>query len=239
MSRFGSWNPWPKKKTSQNEVKKGLEVLKLQEVKVSTVGVARIVDDEGRYLLIRDIKDSEEEGETILSPVGGKLKINEAGRNKLSESFGGDAVKFKNEDDLKFKMEGEHGNKYLKWYLERNQNERETDPVREIIEELTEESNILEKGDLENINLNFMGYKADLRQSTHTGKSVLQLGEVFDVKLGPKAMEKLKILANEKGSGVYFVSADDIKLGQAGDGTRIKRQTVLMLNPEKTIEDFV
>ena len=218
--------------------KNKIEVLNSPEIKIRAISVARICID-GKYLIILD-KNSYDEGEVIFGPVGGKMKLTEDGLDEMQKSFGIEKSSFNKQgdqnNDLSFKIEGKNANKYREIFL--SGKGRETTPERETFEELVDEWTVLKKEDLDGMNFKRVGYVVKLDGKTPNEK-ILRLGEVFETKLNPKTIEKLKEEASKKDSPVYLATVEELKAGKTKDGRNIKKIYEVLTNPQKTIEPFV
>ncbi len=118
---------------------------------------------------------------------------------------------------------------------------RETDPSREVVEELVEESGLLTTEELESLRCNHAGYNTELEETTRTGQEgpvTLRLLEVFRAELSPEIIGKLQELATKPDSLVHFVSDEEIIAGQSAEGVKIGAVSKNLLNPKDTIEAF-
>ncbi len=215
-----------------------VEVLHLPEVRVSSASFTLIQDSAGKYALLIN-KNRAKKGELLLTPIGGAIEGTEEGLQELQNILGIDPSAFEKGNDLRFKMPGARANEYREWFL--NGKGRETDPSREVVEELVEESGLLTTEELESLRCNHAGYNTELEETTRTGQEgqvTLRLLEIFRAELSPEIIGKLQELATKPDSLVHFVSDEEIIAGQSAEGVKIGAVSKNLLNPKDTIEAF-
>jgi hypothetical protein len=106
-----------------------------EQIRVSCASLCRFLVDDRLLLLLNHNRRAQ--GIYELSPLGGAL---EAFNEDIFARF---AVQRENENslDLRFFMDPGHLDEFRKWFQQRK--DRETDPFREIYEELVEETQVL------------------------------------------------------------------------------------------------
>lgn len=217
---------------------KSIEVLHLPEVRVSSASFVVIQDETGKYALLIN-KNRAKKGDFLLSPIGGAIEATEGGLRELQNTLGIDATAFEKGNDLRFKMPGTKANEYREWFLKGDG--RETDPSREVTEELVDESNLLSTEELQDLQCTKTGYNTEMEETTRAGQEgqvTLRLLEIFQANLGPQALNKLLELSSKSGSLVRFVTEEEIVSGQTAEGVKIGAVTKNLLGPKPTIEMF-
>ncbi|NQT27113.1 hypothetical protein HQ585_17295 [candidate division KSB1 bacterium] len=221
------------------EKPKSLEVLNIPEVRVSSASFVRIKDPEGRQALLVN-KNRAKKGVIVLTPIGGAIEANSTGIEDLKRLLGIDESAFEKGNDLRFKMNGEKANEYRSWFL--GGEHRESEPSREVYEELVDESGLLNSEELEGLQCSRAGYATELAQTTRIGQEgqvTLRLLEVFDAELKPDTLKKLVELSQGQNALVRFVTDEEIRNGKTEDRTEIGTVTQSLLNIQDTIAEFV
>ena len=225
-----------------------LEVLRYPEIRISTASFARIRDERGRFALLVN-KNRAKKGEVWLTPIGGAIETDAAGVEDLKSLLGIDEAAFKENEavkegkDLRFKMKGADVNVYREWFLERKH--RESEPRRELREELVDETGLLEAADIDRLVAEayaLAGYAATVSETTRVGQeggTTVRLLEIFDVRLPEESLNRL-VKASEGGEGqIRFVTEEELALGRTEDGVLIGDVSRTLLDPRPTIEPFV
>ena len=215
-----------------------LDILSLPEVHINSAALCRIRDEQGRIVLLKNFGKAKK-GETELSPVGGGIEADEKGMRHVQGLLGIKKDAFKKGNDLRFRMNGAHANDYVQWFLARQG--RETNPLREVGEELVDETGILSKEDLKGLQCDFAGYETDVTQREKKDDSgpvtTVKILEIFDLALKPEVMEKIRKKSGPS-SGIYFVDEEEIENRQTSDGVPISGSARKLFNPQPTIEEF-
>ncbi|MCR4313908.1 MAG: hypothetical protein NUV84_01525 [Candidatus Uhrbacteria bacterium] len=220
------------------EGERHLEVLHLPEVRVSTASLVIIRDSQGRYALLVN-QNRAKKGEIVLTPVGGAIEATPEGLESLKQLLGLDEASFESGADLRFTMSGSQANRYREWFLVGEQ--RESNPLREIQEELVDESGLLSEDDLSELEWRKKGYATELAQTTRKGqegKQTLRLIEVFEVEINGETRQKLQDHAQLPKSLIRFVSENEIRNGKTIDGLEIGSISKFLLNTEESIKEF-
>jgi hypothetical protein len=225
----------------QSEAKQS--VLQLPELRVSCACQSRIIDEQGRYLLLVN-RNRKRGGQIILTPIGGGLEVAESGRIELETLAGITAADYERGNDLRFTIQGKNVNILREWFLARRN--REIDSIRETTEELVDESQALEASDLQatdSLQSFFAGFFSELAITTKSGREgmlTLRLLEIYDVYPSSSVLSKLKVA--EKSSSelaLRFVSQEEIMAGKTIDGIEIGTVSQSLLNPRETISEFI
>lgn len=215
-----------------------IEISKLPEIRISSASFVRISDNEGRFaLLLNKVRASK--GEIVLSPVGGGIEATSDGLESLRRMLEIDDSTFERGNDLRFRMAGSKVNKYREWFLQRQG--REIDSSREVSEELVDEEALLTKEDLNGIDLGMVGYGSEIEVVNKNNKEIttLRLIEIFDAKIKNEILEKLKNFSEQPNSVIYFVTLNEIKTGKTVSGLKIAKISNTLINPQKTIKEFL
>ncbi|MDD5626853.1 MAG: hypothetical protein PHW01_02525 [Patescibacteria group bacterium] len=223
----------------EQEKRRGIEVLNLPEVRVSSASFARIRDSQGRYALLVN-KNRAKKGDILLTPIGGAIETTEEGLQTLQQLLEIEKIAFEKGNDLRFRMPGKKANEFRAWFLQRQQ--RETNPIREVVEELVDEAELLKREDLGELQCGLVGFDAELEETTRIGQEgqmTLRLLEIFEAGLKAEIITKLEELSNQPNAVIYFVTAEEIQAGQTNDGIKISKSSNSLLNPKKTIEPFI
>ena len=136
-------------------------------------------------------------------------------------------------------MSGARANELRTWFLNRTQ--RESDPTREIVEELVEEAKLLDETDLEKLEASLAGYATMLAHTSRKGqegKTTLRLLEIFDIQLPSATLEKLTKLAQDPDEVIKFVTEEEIMNEQTDNGMQIAEISQSLLKAKQTIPEF-
>ncbi|MFA4880379.1 MAG: hypothetical protein WC650_02040 [Candidatus Doudnabacteria bacterium] len=223
----------------EQEGGRGIEVLNLPEVRVSSALFARIRDSQGRYALLVN-KNRAKKGDILLTPIGGAIEATEEGLQSLQQLLEIEKIAFEKGNDLRFRMPGKKANEFRAWFLQRQQ--RETNPIREVVEELVDEAELLKKEDLGELQCDLVGFDTELEETTRIGQEgqmTLRLLEIFEAGLKAEILTKLEELSNQPNAVIYFATAEEIQAGQTNDGIKISKSSNSLLNPKETIEPFI
>lgn len=168
--------------------------------RVSCAALCRFMVDD-RYLLILN-KNRRQKGIYELSPVGGALMFY---NSAFMESLG---VKLENPEvhDLRFEIDPARLSTFREWFYQRK--ERETDPYREISEELTHEAGVLYDLRREDLDIRFLHIHEDQKPTERQGQTGLfthYFLEIFEVKVLSESV-KFRLNRAKPSSGVLLVS---------------------------------
>ncbi|RJQ34290.1 hypothetical protein C4566_02300 [Candidatus Parcubacteria bacterium] len=217
---------------------KSPEILKLPEVRISAASFSRIKDSEGRLALLVNFSMAKK-GTTVLTPIGGGIKITPEGLGMIKDLLDIDETTFEKENDLRFIMKGVDINKFREWFLSKQQ--READPHRELHEELIDETGLLDSNDLEDAQCSEATYAtelADFNPQGIPGLKSLRILEVFDVELKPEAQEKLAKSSRDPNPLIHFVTEEEIRNGQTSDGIKIATVSESLLDAQGELVEF-
>lgn len=227
----GSFVPKPEKP-------KSLEILNIPEVRISSASFTRIMDSEGRQALLVN-KNRAKKGIIVLTPIGGAIEATDEGIEELKRLLDIEDNAFEKGKDLRFIMKGKKANEFRSWFL--SGEKRESEPSREINEELVDEAGLLEKKELEELQCSRAGYATELAQTNRTGQEgqmTLRLLEIFDAKLKAETLEKLIRLSQEQDTLIKFVTEEEIRKGITDDGIEIGTVAKSLLDIQETIPEF-
>jgi hypothetical protein len=208
---------------------------------VSCAALVRLRNSEGKFaLLLNDNRAAK--GEMVFSPIGGGIEATREGRQELQEQFNLADEAFEAGQDLRLHIQGKDANRVRLWFLKRVH--RETNPLRELTEELIEESHLLDPMNrlaLERAPCTFVGYTASLAPSTRVGqegKLTLFFFEIFDVTLNPALIARLEEQSHHPKHLISFVTPDEIQAHRSQNGETIAQPVQELLRPQPTIPAF-
>ncbi len=185
------------------------------DIRISAASLNKICFDD-RYLLILN-KNRLEKGDTVYTPVGGAIKVDNEGKKYLAQL----GANFEDDNDLRLSIPKYNLPKFEEWFRKREN--RETSPFRELEEELVKESgllNSLSKKDVEFYYLGNYQMKETTDRTGHEGEETLRYLEVYYTLLSD---EKKKEILNkvEKNDLVSLVTKEEIMNGMMKDGILI------------------
>lgn len=215
-----------------------ITVLNLPEVRVSSASLVQITDKDGSFALLRN-RNRASKGELVLTPIGGGIEATPQGIEELKQLLGIGEQAFESKPDLRFMMPGSKANLYREWFLSRTN--RETNPARELNEELVDEEKLLEWADFKGSMCWPAGYSVELAKTSKTGqegKMTLRLIEVFVERLPSDVIGKLVAASKKADSHIYFASSEEIASGRTHGGIEIGAISKALLEPHKTISAF-
>jgi hypothetical protein len=189
-------------------------------LRISGNCLASIVDDDGRYALLVNKGWLTHNGRKALSPVGGAFELESQGYRYLV-TLG--AQNFEKGNDLRCRVPDNKVKKVVRWF--RRRTGRETSVLRELTEELTDETGILTRSGLAGITQEYSGYTRYDALTTRDvpEKQTAYLLEIFNVTVRREIMRKLHVAAEvpSKQRLLYFVTREELLAGVARDGTPI------------------
>ncbi|MCB9437882.1 MAG: hypothetical protein H6673_12975 [Anaerolineales bacterium] len=200
-------------------------------IRVSCAALCRFMVDD-RYLLLLN-KNRRAKNIYELSPVGGALEFyNPAFLQSLS-------AKLENPDtqDLRFEIDSPRLETFRDWFYRRE--ERETDPYREIHEELAHEANVVYDLRREDLDIRFLHITEDQKTTQRQGQTGLfthYFLEIFEVKVLSESV-KLRLKRAKPSSGVLLVSEAVVQTGQSielnvdGAVRAVKLNTAALFSP--------
>lgn len=191
--------------------------------RISGLSFGRVRDQQGRYAILLNRGALRHRRERILSPIGGGVELTEDGKRYIERLFG--ARDFEQPQDLRCRVPDDQARRIATWFVQANTEHRETSVMRELREELVQETDILVYSDLSTVTEQLAGtyrYPAVTAREVPE-KNTLYLIDVFDVTLGSVAMRKLAVAAQApvEVRQVYFVTAAEIRAKVTNDGVAI------------------
>ena len=220
------------------EVPKFSELIYISDVRVSCAAFADISDGSRKALTINKNR-WEEKGERILTPVGGAIELTVAGLEELQGLLDINQSSFENGKDLRLIMHGKYANKLREWFLGRRN--RELDPIRELREELIEETGLLSEADFSGLQFGRPGYQTELAvtdRAGQEGKLTLRLIEVYPATFNIDALSKLLEAAGKSDSMIRFVTEEEISSGFSIEKIRIGSIAKALSQPAREISRF-
>ena len=182
---------------------------------------ARLKHEEGKYFLLLNKGRFERRGERILSPIGGGLEAPPRTRRLLARRFG--ATDFEGENDLRFRVPDNRTRDVAAWFQSRRG--REATVLRELTEELTQETSVLTGADLRGVTERFAGFYRYSGVTTRKvpDRNTTYLMEIYDVTLSPTAMRKLVAASRAPLAErwVHIVTVEEVANRQTRGGVTI------------------
>jgi hypothetical protein len=177
------------------------------QIRVSCGSMCRILID-GKYLLILN-QNRRKKGQYQLSPIGGAIAIDSwdclASMSTQAETA--------NSNDLRFYIDSSQIDEFRSWFYARQN--RETDPFREIYEELVLESQALFDLSRRDVSMRFDRIVEDQKQTDRkglTGQFTHYFFDIFDVSFRPTDI-KLRLRTAPSEAGVVLVDQAIAKAG--------------------------
>ena len=187
-----------------------------ETIRITASILSRVRDDEGRYALIENKGTRLREDRDVLTPIGGSAEVLDGvGRASLMELLGIEDTNFEKGLDLRIRNVSRAAiPAFLRWFG--TGLDRETNPLRELREELVDETKIVPAAYLLDTEHQLVGYDCHYGISHRRGSSdhVLRVAEVHDVLLPQLAMIGLL-------HGGTFVTAEEIRNRQTNTGVEI------------------
>lgn len=191
--------------------------------RVSCAALCRIHDADGRYLLGLN-KNRLAQGREIYMPLGGALEFYAP---DLPARF--DATpEAPDSRDLRLFMPETRVELFRDWFLTRR--ERETTPLRELVEELVDEFAVLPALAAEDVAVRYLGtYEGEAvsGRSVSFGAWTHYLHEVFDIRFTNPAVYRA-LLSLPPSSGLRWVSEADMLRGVTDDGATVDGRALLV-----------
>lgn len=188
-------------------------------MRISCTGFARLQDPMGRFALLVNAGRLKRGHGRLLSPIGGAFDAQPNEITYIARTLG--AHDFEQGSDLRFCVDDTRVDAVIEWFQRREQ--RETTVLRELTEELVDETHILQPGDLHTVKETFRRF---VRYNSVTIRDVPEkrtayLIEIFDVNVPRSTMRKLLSAATTEQPDIYFARADEIRRHKMDDGTEI------------------
>lgn len=217
----------------------GIHLPEKSDLRVSCAAFAKITF-QNRYCLIVNNHRLQTKGERILTPIGGAIKVSLRGKSDLCSLLSIPKEAFENGLDLRFTMHGKYANALKYWFL--SGLNRETNPLRELGEELVTETDLLLPEDLNEVTYGLPVRQTELAQtdrSGHMGQLTLRMLEVFPVYLPERAVQKLLQASNMQDSMVKFVTAQEIVNRVSKEGITIGSVANTLVEPDPSLTEFL
>lgn len=190
-------------------------------MRVSALGFARVIGPGKQYALLLNKGRLDHNDERILSPIGGALHFTAEGKADLIRLG---VTHFESERDIRCSMPDSCVPGVAAWFKSRTN--RETSVLREVTEELVDETEVLTGADfIDSVErTNRFAYHNDITlRPDAKEKQTTYLIEVFDFIFMPQAIGTL-LKASQLPLAerwVYFVTRQEIKAGVTHDGVKI------------------
>ncbi len=193
-----------------------------RRVRVSCAGLCRIRDDDGRYLLALNANRLTR-GVRVYTPLGGGLEYHAP---DLPARFDAEPEN-PNERELRLYLPSARFPEFRAWFLRRV--ERETDPFRELREELVDELGVIDA--LRRSDIAFERVRAlDAERITDRagahGLPTRYLLEVFEVRLESLRVRAALMTLPADGALGWFTPAE-LDAGRTDDGAAVEASALL------------
>ena len=196
-------------------------------IRVSCAALCRIRHSDGRFLVGLN-RNRLRHGERVLTPYGGASTFDD------STVLRGLGVRFERDDvkDLRFLIEEDRIAEFEAWF--RSRSGRESDPLRELAEELVTEENLLPQFDPDTLTVDYLGLvmtEAETSRGAVRGRLTRYYLEIFDVGLPDRLWRQLDGRLSKLDSTARLVTVDEIEAGQGPDGIAIASTAAFLLRP--------
>lgn len=138
-----------------------------------------------------------------------------------------------NNFDLRFSMPRSSIDAFVHWFVARQG--RETSPLRELKEELVDETALLRASQLAGASHEFLGYGKEMAVSGRSGTETLRVAEIHRVQLTGTTIDALLEEAMRPNTILHFVDATEIEQHKTTAGLGIATISTLLLNPHPEI----
>lgn len=219
------------------------EVIRIKDepiVRVSMAGMAQIEAD-GQQLLLQNYATLRATGSPVLTPIGGGIRVLPGGIEELNELIGitSEDLAGKKKRDLVFTTSGSNAIRAAEWFAK--QVGRETDPSRELIEELAKQNKLIAQELAEAAQYSFAGFYAEFTMP-RPGKTekTLRLVEVSSAFLPPEAIVELRRWSQSPidEGWVKFVYPHEIEGLKTSEGIEIGSVSRSVLHPTRRLPMF-
>ncbi len=186
-------------------------------IRISCATLNRIQYEDGRFLLVLN-KNRLQNGKRVLTPIGGGLQYRD---QNILHSLGA-VFEEENSKDLRFYVDEAKVPKFETWFLTRKG--RETDPFRELYEELVLEERLLEGLARQDIGIQYIGLVTEQDRSARdiAAEALTKFYfEVFNVRLRQPSWKEIMEGTERLSSRVKLASKSEIQAGRMIDGTEI------------------
>ena len=188
-------------------------------MRISGAGLARIRYGE-QYVLLLNRGQLRHGGRRIVSPIGGAFELDGRGLQTLKRIG---ATDFEQGKDLRCRVPDNKLPSVIRWFT--GCNGRETSVMRELREELVDESQVLTERDLRGATQQFVRFVRhdDVTTRNVPERQTAYLFDIFEVTLPAAAMRKLAVASRApiETRWIYLVTAEETLAGTTLDGTRI------------------
>lgn len=192
-----------------------------KHIRISCAALCRI-EIGGRFLL----EINKNRGD-VLTPIGGALEFHEEAREFL-DSLG---AEFQKGNDLRLVIPTSNFSTFREWFLRKVA--RETDPLRELREELIEEHGVLREWPAEEPEISFLRM-VEIEEATtrkdQAGMLTHYIYEIFSARL-PEAVETACIAAASRPNGsLHFLSRGELATAQSHESLLIAETSRIVID---------
>ncbi len=190
-----------------------------EKIRVSASILADITHQSRRALLVNKAT-LQKTGERMLTPIGGVIQVSDIGRAALIELLSVQNEDFERENELRVRNVPRRALKGFANWLALGV-DREIDPLRELGEELVDETDLVRSAQLVGAVSSHMGYATEIGISQRTGDQTARVGDVCSVALPHSTLETLAEQADRPDSMLAFVTDAEIRAGVSDRGVTI------------------
>lgn len=190
-------------------------------IRVSCGALCRISNGYGEWLLGLN-RNNLQKGKRVLKPIGGALRYYAPDLLRRWQA----EPEVADEPDLRLYMDERYLPDFKAWFKQRDG--RETDPLRELSEELVEEYRVLPPFGINDLQYKRLytveAWRTTQRQGAE-GYYTYNLHEIYDVRFQrPDLVDRLFTV---QGAMLQWVTPAMIRQGQTNEGTRIEADILL------------
>jgi hypothetical protein len=190
-------------------------------VRISCGALCRIPHPTENWLLLGINRSLLSKGQRVLKPIGGALAFDPAALPFTP------TLENPQKTELRLSLPQTQVEVFAAWFSTRTG--RETDPFRELREELVDEYGVLPQLNRSDVQMSYRNTVRTQRFSDRAGATGLlthSFQEIFDVRFTHPALEQLLVRATPT-TGLFWVTAAQIRDGTLSDDIHIQAKTLL------------
>ena len=194
-----------------------------QQIRISCGALCRIPHPTENWLLLGINRSLLSKGQRVLKPIGGALTFDPAALPSALTP----TLENPQKTELRLSLPQTQVEAFAAWFASRTG--RETDPFRELREELVDEYGVLPQLNRSDVQMSYQRTVRTQRFSDRAGATGLlthSFQEIFDVRFIHPSLEQFLVDATPS-SGLYWVTAAQIRAGTLSDDIHIQAKTLL------------
>jgi hypothetical protein len=200
-------------------------------MRISCVALGCVRDDQGRYLLFRDMRRAEGSGVHTLRPFVVPLEATRTGTDYLIRHVG--ARTFEERNALRFYIRDDNILSAMAWFRSRRMR-KDPDIVQQVQNRLIRLGLVERKRDMKGAQAAWRGvadpHVACSTRERVTDRGTTYLADVWDVTVPPGVLGLLAYKAGLHHGPVYFATTDEVRNGIAGI-THVSSLSQALLTP--------